>query len=113
MTLANKSIMTSYLTLLENCNSKFPWTINQLRLAEDKEFDLKPMGIINKTYFLEINGRKYGYVVAPHISDTIEQVVKRFNDMLKTNSRGQALAYLRSATTLASGSVKGVSPIMR
>ena len=113
MALATKSIMASYLILLESCNSKFPWTMNQLKEAKDKEFNLKPMGIINKTYFLEINGKKYGYVVAPHISDTIEQVVKRFNDMLKTESRGQALAYLRTATKLVSGSVKGVSPIMR
>lgn len=113
MTLSESVLNENYAALLESLSTDFPWTRKQLLEASDKEFDLKPLGVINKTYFIEINGRKYGYVVAPHLSDTIEQVVKRFNDMLKTNNRGQALAYLRSATKVVSGSVKGISPLMR
>ncbi len=114
MSLATRVLDESYKRLVEDCWHKFPWTINQLlQESDDKKFELKPLGIINKTYFLEINGRKYGYEVAPHISKSIEEVVKSFNDMLKTNSRGEALAWLRSATKLVAGSVKGVSPLAR
>lgn len=79
----------------------------------DKHMELKPLGIINKTYFIEINGRKYGYEASSQINKSIDEIVKTFQDMLKTNNRGEALAWLRSATKNVSGSVKGVSPLMR
>lgn len=102
-----KEVLKLYESSMKRCSS------SDKNLSIDEGLDLKPLGVINKTYFVEINGRKYGYVPASHINKSIEEIVKTFLDMLRTNNRGEALAWLRSATENVSGSVKNTSPLMR
>ena len=89
-----------------------------LRVLEDssqKSLDLKPLGTIGNTFFVMINGRKYGYEPQPQTKMTADQLEKEFLSRIKLLGRGVALKWLKDPqiTKLVSGSVKGIPVVAR
>lgn len=86
--------------------------LNLLETLTDEKLDLSPKGVLGSTFFLDINGNRYGYNVdSGKYKGSIEDLEKEF--LSKIDKPGAALAWLKSVTTLASGSLKGISPILR
>lgn len=75
-----------------------------------EDLDVKELGILGDTFFVEVNGRKYGYTAPENM--TLVDVEKQFKKLM-TYSKGKALAWLKKNSKLVSGSVKGVSPLVR
>ena len=69
---------------------------------------VKGLGVLGNTYFVNVNGNKYGYSASPEQDLSIEEIQKKFEKMC-TFSAGKALAWLKKVTMLDSGSVKGKS----
>lgn len=110
MKLAESVVSRNVRVLNETLSTRFPWDLKKLEEGYyDEDLNLKPLGVINKTYFVEINGHKYGYTSSGR---DISDIAKTFEKMMQYG-RGKALAWLKKNTDLASGSVKGVSPLMR
>jgi len=74
--------------------------------------EVKNLGVLGNTLFLDINGTRYGYSANHPEGHGIEKISKQFDDMSK-HSVGKALAWLKTVTKLESGSVKGVPKTIR
>lgn len=83
---------------------------------EEAILSIKVLGVLGSTFFIEMDGHKYGYSELEKKDDpkyvALEDLERKFKKML-TFSAGKALAWLKSHTVLVSGSVKGISPLMR
>lgn len=82
----------------------------EVNTDEELKIDTLSMGIIKDTLFVKINGHQYGYEVDPSKTKldlrAIEQI---FRDRIADpKEKGKGLAWLKSVTKLASGSVKGL-----
>ena len=81
----------------------------------EEGFEVKVLGVLGDALYLEVptGGRKYGYKPDPEKTDLDAEGLQREFEKRAKYSSGKALAWLKTVTTLSSGSYKGVSKIVR
>lgn len=76
-------------------------------LAEAGSVSIEINGVLGNTFFVTVNGQKYGYEA---VSGKIEDLAAKFGRLLKV-SGGKALSWLKKNASVVSGSLKGKSQL--